>query len=372
MDKSYTISEVADKLSLNDKTLRRWEESGKFKSSRTLGNQRRYSIEDLQILDAIKHGIIDSQADLLTLNQAASLAGVVPTTIKRWEDQGKIHPFVTAGRTYYPRTRLLAKLDELSQEPAAPVPQISLEPTPARSEAKIPHERSDIGTARPQTPSLSLEKPAPNHILTQYLPNFVLIIVIISIYHLLVIAPQQLSSPAGSADLADSADPADSLALLNSILEPGGNLNTQGSITASRLSLLPANTPANPAPGTLYYDSGTGTLRLYSDSWTDLGNPAGPTTPITLQNTELISGTGIIKKGASELLVNNRVISPDTPVVLTFTSDYSPAKKYWLELGQGSFTIYTDYPVGQNSTFTYLIMIPDSAPDQGEPSPIAF
>jgi excisionase family DNA binding protein len=97
MDKLYTIQEVATKLNLSDKTLRRWEEAGRFSPSRTLGNQRRYTIEDLQILDALKHGTIAKQADLLSIQQASQLCGVSPTTILRWENEGKIHPFITSG-----------------------------------------------------------------------------------------------------------------------------------------------------------------------------------------------------------------------------------------------------------------------------------
>jgi len=115
MEKLYSIQEVAVKLNLSDKTLRRWEEAGRFTPSRTLGNQRRYSIEDLQILDAIKHGTINKQSDLLSLTQASSICGVTPTTIMRWENEGKIHPFITSGNTYYPRTKLVEKMDELKQ-----------------------------------------------------------------------------------------------------------------------------------------------------------------------------------------------------------------------------------------------------------------
>ena len=113
MDKLYTIQEVATKLNLSDKTLRRWEEAGRFLSSRTLGNQRRYSLEDLQILDAIKHGTINEQKDLLTIYQAAKICGVTPTTILRWENDGKIHPFITSDNTYYLKPRLVEKMDEL-------------------------------------------------------------------------------------------------------------------------------------------------------------------------------------------------------------------------------------------------------------------
>ena len=88
---SFTIQKYYQSTS---ETLR-WEEAGRFSPSRTLGNQRRYTIEDLQILDALKHGMIAKQADLLSIQQASQLCGVSPITISRWENDGKIHPFIT-------------------------------------------------------------------------------------------------------------------------------------------------------------------------------------------------------------------------------------------------------------------------------------
>ena len=101
-DTTYSITEVAEKLNLSDKTLRRWEEAGRFTPSRTEGNQRRYNMEDLQILDAIKHGSLPDQKDLLSANQAAAMLGVTEPTIERFVAEGKIHPFITVGHTFYP------------------------------------------------------------------------------------------------------------------------------------------------------------------------------------------------------------------------------------------------------------------------------
>ncbi len=45
-----TIQEVARKLGVSTKTLRRWEEKGVIVPHRTIGNQRRYSLDHLDEL----------------------------------------------------------------------------------------------------------------------------------------------------------------------------------------------------------------------------------------------------------------------------------------------------------------------------------
>jgi excisionase family DNA binding protein len=48
--KLFTIQQVADQLGVSTKTLRRWEAKGLISAQRTLGNQRRYTQEDINLL----------------------------------------------------------------------------------------------------------------------------------------------------------------------------------------------------------------------------------------------------------------------------------------------------------------------------------
>jgi excisionase family DNA binding protein len=48
MDKLITISEAAERLGISPTTLRRWEESGKLIPERTQGNQRRYRLSQIE------------------------------------------------------------------------------------------------------------------------------------------------------------------------------------------------------------------------------------------------------------------------------------------------------------------------------------
>ena len=47
----FTIQETANYLGVSPNTLRRWEETGLIKPIRTLGNQRRYRLEDIKRLE---------------------------------------------------------------------------------------------------------------------------------------------------------------------------------------------------------------------------------------------------------------------------------------------------------------------------------
>lgn len=132
----YTITQAAAKLQLSTKTLRRWEHAGKLLPSRTLGGQRRYSLDELQVLDAIKNGLIVNARDLLTERQAASFLGVDSVTLKRYLDQGLISPLITSSGTYYPKSRLLSHArvaTPLPEHPAAAPRESSLAPIPPHS-----------------------------------------------------------------------------------------------------------------------------------------------------------------------------------------------------------------------------------------------
>jgi len=48
MAESFSIQEAAEKLGVHASTLRRWENEGKLIPKRTHGNQRRYELKDLK------------------------------------------------------------------------------------------------------------------------------------------------------------------------------------------------------------------------------------------------------------------------------------------------------------------------------------
>lgn len=381
MNKLYTIQEVASKLNLADKTLRRWEDAGKFTPNRTLGNQRRYSIEDLQILDAIKHGTINEQSELLTLAQAAMLCGVTPTTILRWEDDGKIHPFITSGNTYYPKNRLLEKMAELKtnnqvEEPAPssfqnPIQREQSEPkildqAPELQQEPIIDNQQFKPSLTPLNPTLSPTRSDSSLLRSTFslqstLFNVGITLILILTYHLLFnsdsvkqVSPQNNQGSVQGVSAAQ--DPG--LELLKTMIDSTGGLTTTSlssrvGLTSPLLTLSPNSTPTSPSLGMIYYDASTSSLRIFTNTgWQDLS----PISSYSVGNSELITGTGIFPKGQNQTSVTNNQITPSTPITLTFANDYSPAKKYWITTNQGSFTITTDFPLAADATFYYNLI----------------
>ena len=319
MEKLYSIQEVADKLNLSAKTLRRWEEAGRFAPSRTLGGQRRYSVEDLQVLDAIKHGTIPDQKDLLTLAQAAAFFGVSPATVDRWENEGKIHPLITAGNTYYPRSRLVAKMGELQteiipDEPVSlPVPQT---PKPSSPPEEIKPRLQPL-QHQPQSTIYDLR---PMISINSIVLNAAVTLVLLTGYYFLT-RPFPVVSPAGGVAQSTLADQ-----------------------TSSQLADL----------GRQFHDYVA--VQMQKDA------KSTSISPVT-------TGTSTMPKGKAQVSVPSVTVTPQSPVVVTFTSDYSPAKKYWITADQGSFTLKTDVPVASDSAFTYLIGPTAAAPPSATPTP---
>lgn len=330
MDKLYTIIEVAAKLGLSDKTLRRWEEAGRFTPSRTLGNQRRYSIEDLQILDAIKHGTISSQADLLTIAQAGGLCGVSSATILRWENEGKIHPFITSGNTYYPRAKLVEKLDELKKTSPEPQSELDLNTpgverphTPGVSEVELPLASS--GTPNPKH---SLVTPPLTQSSIPYTPYFIhaaITLILILSYHFFFNTPSTPVSPQANVTPNSGS--------VQGIQAPDPKLDLLEEKLTDHL-----------------------TQEMLKDA-----KPL-PVTTINLDNTSLYSGTAVLPKGKDQVSVTHDKLTSTSTITATFTSDFAPAKKYWVTTTAGSFTLHTDFPLGSDASFHYSFLTPTSTP----------
>lgn len=342
MDKLYTIQEVATKLNLSDKTLRRWEEAGRFSPSRTLGNQRRYTLEDIQILDAIKHNTINAQSDLLNVAQAGQFCGVSPTTITRWENEGKIHPLITSGNTYYPKQKLAEKMEELQN--TARDQNLIIPPTPDEiiKSAPIiesqPSYQSPVSALPPRdminpvkltplsglpTKTIKLTEPNHNSSPISYLTNAVITLIIVLTYHFLF---NQTSTP-----ISPQPTPAS-----------GSVQGASTSASSEKLDDL-----------ILKFQN-----HLASEMLKD-SKPA-PVTTINLSNTDLITGSAKLPKGQDQVSVTHPSISEKSAITASFTSDYSPAKKYWITTAPGSFTLHTDFPVGTDSTFNYSLFTPTS------------
>ncbi|KKU45467.1 MAG: Protein translocase subunit SecD [Microgenomates group bacterium GW2011_GWB1_46_7] len=69
-----------------------------------------------------------------------------------------------------------------------------------------------------------------------------------------------------------------------------------------------------------------------------------------------------ISQGKAQISVSHPSLTSTTPVTATFTSDYAPAKKFWITVTQGSFTLHTDFPVTADSDFNYSFLSKESTP----------
>ncbi len=272
---TYTISETADKLDISEKTLRRWEEAGRFSPSRTVGNQRRYSVDDLQILDAIKHNLIPHQKDLLTLESAAQFLGVTEATVERLVKEGSLHPFVTVNTRYFPRHRLLPLLDTLRPEPQISAPSL---PTPSATTPLAASASRPLTSPAPRAPAPIAPPSLPlAHQYPLLITNLVITLTLLTLYHFLLRPPQPPISPSATGGTVQGAATNPTLLLLDDMLDSGTGGLTATTITSKlgtitpNLTLLPGVAPTSPFPGSLYYDASANTLKIYSNNgWTTL------------------------------------------------------------------------------------------------------
>ena len=70
------------------------------------------------------------------------------------------------------------------------------------------------------------------------------------------------------------------------------------------------------------------------------------------------SGQAVIPTGERVITLDHYDLTPQSQIIITFTSDYSPATKYWVDLDipKKQFIIYIDYPVNQDTTINYIVV----------------
>ena len=154
------------------------------------------------------------------------------------------------------------------------------------------------------------------------------------------------------------ADP--TLDLLKTILDQNGGLTTtsltsRGLMSAPLLSLAPSSAPLSPTPGTIYYDALAQSLKVFKGTtWSELS----PIITYKVADASLVTSISILPKGKNQVSVAVPGLTEATPITITFTTDYSPAKKYWVKAETGSFTLSTDFPVAVDAPFTYSLIAP--------------
>lgn len=273
MRKVYTIKDAARALGIHPKTIRRWEEKGKFIPRRTLGNQRRFDDSDIKLLAKIKSGepVALPPPRWLSLSQAASKLRVSPVTLERWTRAGKLKLRVNDQlQPGYSETELNLLLknstlpaDFTSEVKEVPIPEVKASPAPTDLIGKYagpagllaslavigylwllpkPFASPAVFEAQPQTVDLALPRTA------QFFDGRI-----------------TLGLDSGDLFYADSA----------------GNIYAKNTAVVNQavytraLQLIPAQRPQENQIGQLYVDQGSGNLRYFDGlEWINLNKNA--------------------------------------------------------------------------------------------------
>ncbi|HEB14041.1 MAG TPA: MerR family transcriptional regulator, partial [candidate division WWE3 bacterium] len=156
MEKLLPIGKAAQYLGISTKTLRRWENQGRISPSRTQGNQRRYSLSDLEDLKALKEGSrlpISTEKPILSASEAAKKLGVSSRTMRRWEKEGDLPQALrTSGghRRYSPRELKRFQIEAKARNHASQTPTAKPKYPPPGQPPYIPIRSAEEFRPRPK------------------------------------------------------------------------------------------------------------------------------------------------------------------------------------------------------------------------------
>ncbi|MCX6816589.1 MAG: hypothetical protein NTZ93_01880, partial [Candidatus Beckwithbacteria bacterium] len=129
-----------------------------------------------------------------------------------------------------------------------------------------------------------------------------------------------------------------------------GNLNVTGAIVASQI-----NTPQDAA---LQMNiASASALIIYNDIGEPLATFSGQSAQfnqLSLNN----SGSATVSAGENNVVVASDKLTPNSQIIVTFNSNYTPASKYWVikDVAKKEFTVFTNYPVNNDSPIDWLII----------------
>lgn len=279
--KVYSIKDAAQALGLHPKTLRRWEEKGKFTPLRTLGNQRRFTDKDLNLLAKLKAGepIPPPAIRVLTLDQAAQKLNVSSATIQRWTKAGKLKLSVNDQlEPGYNEN----EIRQLLQGPTLKVPEgKTASEEPSRSDLVGKPTRSDLIVRYSGLAGLALalgiiayiflnqqKGPASPVVLETQTPT-----IDVALPRTAQFLDGRITLGLDTGDLF-YADSTGNLYLKNSALIDQG-------VFTHNLQLLPTSKPQENQIGQIYVDQGSGNLKYFDGlDWIDLNRSASQSTTI--------------------------------------------------------------------------------------------
>src|SRR6185369_8979055 len=135
MSKQFlTINEAALLLGVSIKTLRRWDEKGMLSAIRTVGNQRRYDLSEIEKLQGkkvktvLRKKVAAANAHL-SINDTALQLGISRKTLRRWEQKGIITARTTSANQKIFMVKDIEKLKDNTPEPLTVATESSVKPT---------------------------------------------------------------------------------------------------------------------------------------------------------------------------------------------------------------------------------------------------
>ncbi|MEK7622790.1 MAG: MerR family transcriptional regulator [Patescibacteria group bacterium] len=129
-----------------------------------------------------------------------------------------------------------------------------------------------------------------------------------------------------------------------------GNLKITGSVTVAEIK-PPLDQTLN-----INIASSSGIL-IYSDINEPIATISSQSAVFSRLNI-LNSGLATISAGTNNTVVSSPKITPQSQIILTFSSDYKPATKYWVtkDVAKKEFTVFLNYPLNSDSSLDWVII----------------
>ena len=142
-----------------------------------------------------------------------------------------------------------------------------------------------------------------------------------------------------------------------------GNLSITGQLTANQASLNQLIIGSSPQLAT---QSASLSHHIATQSALTIYNPIGQSVAsidasgsASFNQLNLkAAGTAIIPAGENHTIISTTQLSSDSQILITFTSDYQPATKYWVykQPDQNQFTVFVNYPLNLPTAIDWLII----------------
>ena len=172
-DNLLSINKASSLLGVSPDTLRRLDNKGRVVPIRGANSERLYSANDITLLKQVIKKPISER--VYSIQEAANILKVSPQTIRRWEREGKIRPGRTPGDQRFFTLKDIQTIQNLPKKVQIPTPTQSQPITPVQTptplESKIP-VIPIVSTPKPTEPEAVMPVASKPLIYEQDLPEY--------------------------------------------------------------------------------------------------------------------------------------------------------------------------------------------------------